>query len=1065
MPARRRAAGSVAGGFEVAAGRCVGRIEFECGHPGPASRLHLSPLRPEHPLQIPDLGAHGTELPGPGERLQGGVRALRLAPGQSHQGPGLRPRRYAPAERGLEGIDAARPLQGQDQVLVSLFGDPIDRSGERTDRSLGVVLLEGQGGNGLATVERGAVEHRTGIEVVPRESGCRTPQEPPEVAMGVRPRREGEHRLPRLHRRFGPPLPFEHLGPERRHTRILPGARTRGGENLHRRAVPTQTHEFAGPSEASDRVLRREPDRFLEFGERAPGPTQPDQSRRQIPVQLGPERIQTQARLEGRDRLAVPPGGGQRRSPEVLPAGIGSEECVQGAQRIEHGGGFALLQEPTPASQSFLVAPGLLRIRTTRPGPHGEEARAQETPSDRDPFDRTRPAGIDSGHARPPPTALRHLVRTGTPAPHNPGAADTMPEGLLRFQRVRERRDGGGVRSHSRGTVLRPTGWVPAFLGALCLTALVPVLARAASRTLFDFEGPYFVDPGRTIKDHAMVHDGQNWHLYYIRGDETVPGTASETQFGHATSPDLSHWTPLADALSVSTGGFDARNVWAPQVLTTPGGTDWTMFYTGVDAARLQRMGAASSTDLQNWMKWGTNPLLEPDSTVYWFDPAVNWLAAFRDPFFFEEGGQFHVLNTALLRDDTLPAGYRGAIHHAVATDLTQWTELPPLALNNSRAGASREIESVQLIKASNGWNLFFTLSFMEGVRWTRSDSLTGSWDIDSAIEIDGGVAAELTPISADTWLFTRHTADVHGMGHPNAGEIFYVLRADTLRFHPTAGTPVITRSDPLAANWPVRTGNAFLAVPTFGDNPLERGEPHSNLVGHGFLSSREYYAGPLSGFGVPGLDSGIQATGEMISRPFTIAPSDSLLRFLHGGSIDPGCRIELIETLPASDGGDSTVVHASVSGNGQSTMGPATFDLVPLRGRTLQLRIVDESTLGWICLDHVQVIDDGGDAPTPAPSPRSRTGRLLPNRPNPFNPRTEIRFRLDAPARVHLGLFDLRGRRLRRVDLGRREAGDGSWIFDARDDQGRPLASGVYLLHLDTDGRDAGTRKITLVR
>lgn len=614
----------------------------------------------------------------------------------------------------------------------------------------------------------------------------------------------------------------------------------------------------------------------------------------------------------------------------------------------------------------------------------------------------------------------------------------------------------------------RPTtGAVAPWLLAGLLLAL-PVLhaeyADAESRTLFDFEGPYLVDAGRTIKDHSMVHDGQRWHCFYIRGQLSVPGTTSETQLGHAVTEDLRHWTPLADVMPVVPGTWESRNVWAPHVIATPGGGGWTMLYTARGDQLMQRMGMATSSDLLNWTRHPSNPLLSPDPVTYWFDPAFNYLAAFRDPYVYEEGGQYHVLNTALLRDAGLPSGIRGAIHHAVSNDLVSWTSLAPLATNNATSGASREIESVQLVRNGTDWNLFFTLSFVEGVRWVRNDSMASNWNVAGAIEIDGGIAAEVTPIAPGSWLFTRHTADVHGAGHPDAGQIFYTLRADTLRFHPTTKMPIIVRTDALAGRWPTRTGNCFLSAPTFGDNQIERGETRAGLIGHGYLSSREFYSGPLSGFGAPGLEIGVSATGTLESAPFSVLASDSAMTFLLSGSDDPGCRLELIEKVVASGGGDSTVVHRTIGPDGSTTLGPRYWEIADLAGRSLRLRVVDESATGWIAIDHVQIVDDGS-TPTAAPPRPAVLARWRPNVPNPFNPRTELRWTLDRAARVELAVVDLRGRRLRSVDLGTLAAGEGRWEFDGKDALGRPLASGVYFVELRVAGERADVRKIGLVR
>ncbi|MBC8423560.1 hypothetical protein H8E07_05510 [bacterium] len=88
----------------------------------------------------------------------------------------------------------------------------------------------------------------------------------------------------------------------------------------------------------------------------------------------------------------------------------------------------------------------------------------------------------------------------------------------------------------------------------------------------------------------------------------------------------------------------------------------------------------------------------------------------------------------------------------------------------------------------------------------------------------------------------------------------------------------------------------------------------------------------------------------------------------------------------------------------------------------------------------------------------------LAPNEPNPFNPRTEIRFRLVADGAVVLAVFDLAGRRVATLLDGRLPAGWHARAWHGRDEAGRPVASGTYVARLVTgDGRVS--RPMTLAR
>ncbi len=64
--------------------------------------------------------------------------------------------------------------------------------------------------------------------------------------------------------------------------------------------------------------------------------------------------------------------------------------------------------------------------------------------------------------------------------------------------------------------------------------------------------------------------------------------------------------------------------------------------------------------------------------------------------------------------------------------------------------------------------------------------------------------------------------------------------------------------------------------------------------------------------------------------------------------------------------------------------------------------------------------------------------------------------------AAVHLDIFDVRGRRVRRLLDGERSAGTHHLVWDGRDDRGRPLGAGLYFLELRTP---AVRRSLRVVR
>lgn len=75
----------------------------------------------------------------------------------------------------------------------------------------------------------------------------------------------------------------------------------------------------------------------------------------------------------------------------------------------------------------------------------------------------------------------------------------------------------------------------------------------------------------------------------------------------------------------------------------------------------------------------------------------------------------------------------------------------------------------------------------------------------------------------------------------------------------------------------------------------------------------------------------------------------------------------------------------------------------------------------------------------------------LHPNYPNPFNPQTEIRFALPTASVTRLTVYDLLGTPVRSLLNGHQGAGEHSVSWDAKDDRGNPVSSGVYVYRLET--------------
>jgi hypothetical protein len=83
---------------------------------------------------------------------------------------------------------------------------------------------------------------------------------------------------------------------------------------------------------------------------------------------------------------------------------------------------------------------------------------------------------------------------------------------------------------------------------------------------------------------------------------------------------------------------------------------------------------------------------------------------------------------------------------------------------------------------------------------------------------------------------------------------------------------------------------------------------------------------------------------------------------------------------------------------------------------------------------------------------------------PNPFNPQTTVDFAVPSAGPVRLSVYDVGGRLVRQLVSEVREAGTHSVTWDGRDDTGRQMSSGTYMLRMET-GDVAKVRRVMMVK
>jgi hypothetical protein len=582
---------------------------------------------------------------------------------------------------------------------------------------------------------------------------------------------------------------------------------------------------------------------------------------------------------------------------------------------------------------------------------------------------------------------------------------------------------------------------------ALAVAAVLAagVVTPASALMQIDFEQPFYVHEGWQVWDFCLVENNGLYVLFYgaVPMSDTNPSASDD--IWRTTSSDLVHWSPPISVLSVVDATWESRALWAPDVVHDEATGLWWMAYTGVDELRNQRLGMAYSGNLTSWSRSPLSPIQEPSPPTFFYYPAGGWSEC-RDPYLFWQDGAWRLLSTVRVPGDH-PEGH-GALAIATAQTMHAWSE-PTVFLESGSATPEASLESSQYHVREGEHHLFLHEYATAGITHLATDD-PAAWDFATRTSIDGGIAPEVDSFDdGSSWLLSR----VAPYQEPDLDAFSFVVRVDTLAFPDDGEAPVVVRSPPLAREFAEFSGNSVVGNPCFGDNPARRGEPPVGHVGNCYFGSAEYFQGPLSGAGSPGLQVGNVATGELTSYPFVIAGSS--ISLLVGGSDHPDdCYVALV------DAATDTVILKE-HGGGHETMTERWWDVSGLYGREVYVRIVDSSQQGHINVDHIRETMIALEAPgtDPAASVLVDHGP----HPNPCNPTTTFRFAAPGTATCRAAVYDLRGRLVWRSEPVTIDGGVGAVTWRGEDRRGTRAAAGVYVYRLTSDQGHAASGKVTL--
>jgi hypothetical protein len=206
----------------------------------------------------------------------------------------------------------------------------------------------------------------------------------------------------------------------------------------------------------------------------------------------------------------------------------------------------------------------------------------------------------------------------------------------------------------------------------------------------------------------------------------------------------------------------------------------------------------------------------------------------------------------------------------------------------------------------------------------------------------------------------------------------------------------------------------------------------------------------------------------EIMEPSFTVPMHDPglALHLLHdiGWTLDPSVPV-LFEQLSATPIDASVEVRwrywadEAVSGfrvyrqeidGGEEDL--ASADLLPVQTEGfLDTRVRPGTSYRYSV---AAVAPDGAETRSPAVtvSVSRFATELAPNVPNPFNPATELRYKLGRDGHVTLRVYDLAGRLVRTLVDERQAAGSHGVFWNGRDAAGRVAPAGVYVGRLETE-------------
>jgi alpha-galactosidase len=161
---------------------------------------------------------------------------------------------------------------------------------------------------------------------------------------------------------------------------------------------------------------------------------------------------------------------------------------------------------------------------------------------------------------------------------------------------------------------------------------------------------------------------------------------------------------------------------------------------------------------------------------------------------------------------------------------------------------------------------------------------------------------------------------------------------------------------------------------------------------------------------------------------------------------------------------GSRITAYESENGLNWTTVGAAT---VPMSDPVYAGLMVTSHNDGALCearFENIELINEGASGiGIGSISPQSPI--LHSAYPNPFNPSTMITFELPSDSRVNISVYDLLGKKIRTLINAQMKAGIQHILWDARNDNGNMVATGLYICKMQATDEEALTEKLMFLK